>query len=205
MARPCGAQRWLGLPEREPAAERRDRRPPFPGTSSSDCARRLWNCGGPIEGTLAERYLADRSTTEFGPALRYHPTCFYRTRHGAEPTKQPALRCTITDLRGTVVGLNRIYLGVTGGRADVPDHEKVLDRLHGCAVGFGVSGDVLIVGEGSRPCCQTRPPCRTCRSIARSRHSTSSCTCRPNRCGASGSHEMPAVPARTPRTNSNGA
>ena len=142
------AKHWLGLPEREPATEQRDRRPSSPGTSSSDSARKLWDRGQPIAGTLAEAYLRSRGITEHGPALRYHPTCFYCDGHDAEPRKLPALLCAITDLDGTVVGLNRIYLGTDGGRADVPDPKKVLGRLHGCAVRFGVPGDVLVVGEG---------------------------------------------------------
>ena len=145
------AKHWLGLPEREPIREQ----PRSPsagsastGNTSSDSARRLWERGQPIERTLAERYLVDRGIAEFGPALRFHPTCFYRDRTDAEPRKIPALLCAITDLDGTVVGVSRIYLSETGGRADVPDPKKVLGRLHGCAVRFGVPGDVLIVGEG---------------------------------------------------------
>ena len=145
------AKHWLGLPEREPIREQ----PRSPsagsastGNTSSDSARRLWERGQPIEGTLAERYLADRGITEFGPALRFHPTCFYRDKTDAEPRKLPTLLCAITDLNGNVVGVNRIYLSVTGGRADVPDPKKVLGRLHGCAVRFGTPGDVLVVGEG---------------------------------------------------------
>ena len=143
------AKHWLGLPEREPAAERQDRRPSSPGTSSSDSAHKLWDRGQPIEGTLAEVYLRTRGITEFGPALRFHPTCFYRTQHDAEPTKLPALLCAITDLKGAVVGVNRIYLSEAGGPADVPDPKKVLGRLRGCAVRFGTPGDVLVVGEGA--------------------------------------------------------
>ena len=146
------AKHWLGLPEREAVREQL-RSPSTGGTSSagsasSDSARKLWDRGQPIEGTLAERYLADRGIAEFGPALRFHPTCFYRSGTDEEPRKLPALLCAITDLDGTVVGVNRIYLSEEGGRADVPDPKKVLGRLYGCAVRFGVPGDVLIVGEG---------------------------------------------------------
>ena len=146
------AKHWLGLPEREPVADRSDSgrkvHPSSTGSTSSDSAPRLWGRGQPIAGTLAEHYLVDRGITEFGPALRFHPTCFYRDRTDAEPRKIPALLCAITDLDGNVVGVNRIYLAMTGGRANVPDPKKVLGRLHGCAVRFGTPGDVLIVGEG---------------------------------------------------------
>ena len=140
------AKHWLGLPEREPVRD--TDRAPSTGATSPDRARRLWERGKPIEGTLAERYLTDRGITEFGPSLRFHPTCFYRDKSDAEPRKIPALLCAITDPDGTIVGVNRIYLAATGGRADVPDPKKVLGRLHACAVRFGVPGDVLVVGEG---------------------------------------------------------
>ena len=142
------AKHWLGLPEREPAAERPDRRPSSPGTSSCESARKLWDRGQSIAGTLAEAYLRARGTTEFGPALRFHPACFYRDRQDAEPRKLPALLCAITNLEGTVVGVNRIYLDADGNQAEVLDPKKVLGRLNGCAVRFGTPGDVLVVGEG---------------------------------------------------------
>ena len=140
------AKHWLGLPEREPVTE--TSRAPSTGQSSSDSARKLFDRGSPIGGTPAEAYLRSRGITEYGPALRYHPTCFYRDKHDAEPRKLPALLCAITDLDGTLVGVNRIYLDPDGNRAEVLDPKKVLGRLHGCAVRFGTAGDVLVVGEG---------------------------------------------------------
>ena len=142
------AKEWLGLPERELASERPSTKPSSTGASSSDSACKLFERGSSIIGTPAESYLRGRGITEFGPALRFHPTCFYRTRQNAEPRKLPALLCAITDLDGTIVGVNRIYLSGDGTIADVPDPKKVLGRLQGCAVRFGVPGDVLIVGEG---------------------------------------------------------
>ena len=147
------AKHWLGLPERDRAAQdamglvAAHQSAPS-SQSTSDSARRLFDQGSPIGGTLAETYLRSRGITEHGPALRYHPTCFHRDKHDAEPRKLPALLCAITDLEGQVVGVNRIYLTGDGTLADVPDPKKVLGRLHGCAVRFGVPGDVLIVGEG---------------------------------------------------------
>ena len=141
------AKHWLGLPEREPAAQT-ERPRPSATKDSSESARRLWARGQSIESTPAETYLRERGIAEFGPALRYHPTCFYRDRTDAEPRKLPALLCAIADLDGTIVGVNRIYLTPDGARADVPDPKKVLGRLHGCAVRFGTPGDVLVVGEG---------------------------------------------------------
>ena len=140
------AKHWLGLPEREPVTE--TSRAPSTGQSSSDSARKLFDRGSPITDTPAEAYLRSRGITEHGPALRYHPTCFYRDRYDAEPSKLPALLCAITDLEGQVVGVNRIYLDTDGNRAEVLDPKKVLGRLHGCAVRFGTPGDVLVVGEG---------------------------------------------------------
>ena len=142
------AKGWLGEPVREPVQQQDRTKPTKEGTSSSENARKLFARGKSIEGTLAEEYLRSRGITEFGPALRFHPSCYYRDRDMPRPLEIPALLCAITDLDGTVVGVNRIYLCTNGGRADVPEPKKVLGRLHGCAVRFGVPGDVLVVGEG---------------------------------------------------------
>ena len=140
------AKDWLGMPEREPVptAERRTTE----ATSSPDSARKLFERGRSIEGTPAEAYLRGRGITEFGPALRFYPTCFYREKKGDPTRKVPALLCAITDVRGEVVGVNRIYLSEDGTPARVRDHKKVLGRIEGNAVRFGTPGDVLIVGEG---------------------------------------------------------
>lgn len=139
-------------------------------------AQRLFASARPIQGTLAERYLHGRGIapamlTGIG-ALRFHPRCFYRalaydqsaslpiSQLEAEPTAQqqpeawPALIAAVTDLDGTLTGIQRTWLDPAGfhpvrlGKAPLATPRRALGLLLGHAVRFGKAEDVMAAGEG---------------------------------------------------------
>lgn len=88
------ARRFLSLP----TPQRREPRAPV-AAGSPDAARRLFNAGQPIKGTLAETYLRARGIT-YAPSLhlRMQPACCCRSRLmsgwavSAAPASASALR-----------------------------------------------------------------------------------------------------------------
>jgi hypothetical protein len=143
------AGRFLSLPQQEcqgsgPA------RPPVP-TASPEAARRLFASAKPIPGTLAAIYLRHRSIAVAGdlPALRFHPTCFYRAHEGAPRETWPALLAAVTDSEGAVTGVLRTWLARNGsGKAPLATPRRSLGRLLGSGARFGKATDVLAAGEG---------------------------------------------------------
>jgi hypothetical protein len=143
------ARRFLSLPERQyqgsgPA------RPPVPG-GSPEAARRLFASAKPIPGTLAAIYLRHRGIAVAGdlPALRFHPTCFYRAHEGAPRETWPALLAAVTDAEGVVTGVLRTWLARDGlSKAPLATPRRSLGRLLGHGVHIGRAADVLAAGEG---------------------------------------------------------
>lgn len=142
------AQRFLGITRSRGQA-------PCPALSgSSDAARRLFTMARPILGTVAERYLASRgiSLTADMIALRFHPRCWYRRETDDQPQISdafPALIAAITDVDGTVTGVQRTWLDPSGaGKARVATPRRALGDVLGNAVRFGRADAVMAVGEG---------------------------------------------------------
>lgn len=135
------AQRFLALPPScvSPRAER---------PTSPHAARRLFAAARSLEGTAAARYLHRRGLAgvQTGRWLRFHPTCFYRTDDGWGVG--PALLAAVTDLSGTVHGLQRLWLTRDGRKADLAAPRRSMGKLRGHAVRVGLESDVLLVGEG---------------------------------------------------------
>lgn len=114
-------------------------------------AQRLFAAACPINGTLAERYLASRGLVGFGDldAFRFYPRCFYRD--GAEASVQywPAMISAVTTDAGGISGVMRTYLARDGtAKAPVAAPRKALGALAGDAVRFGESPRSLVIGEG---------------------------------------------------------
>jgi hypothetical protein len=108
-----------------------------------DIARRCWAEAGPIDGTLAERYLRRRGIIYMlPPTLKFHPTCW----HGPTAAKVPAMVAGVSIGR-KVVGVHRTYLAEPGVKAF--DNAKL---MLGCCAGGAVrlSGGpgALVVAEG---------------------------------------------------------
>lgn len=140
------ARRFLSLP----APQRPEPRAPV-AAGSPDAARRLFQAGQPIKGTLAETYLRARGITYLDdlPALRFHPRCYYRANENAPVETWPAMLAAVTDLDGTITGVHRTWLARDGsGKAPVATPRRAMGRLLGNGVRFGVAQDVVAVGEG---------------------------------------------------------
>jgi hypothetical protein len=142
------ARAFLALPRPSPPPE--DLRSPAP-SGSSDAARRLFYGGGPVPGTLAEAYLRARGITAplDWPALRYHPSAYYRESADAPLQVWPALLAAVTDRRGRITGILRTWLDpLRLGKAPLADPRRALGHLLGNGVRFGPAVDILAAGEG---------------------------------------------------------
>lgn len=142
------ARLFLGEPRHsqapQPAGE-------LAGADRTQTAQRLFSRGRPLPGTLAETYLNARSISAplNWPALRFHPSCFYRAHEGTPLERWPALLAAVTDDRGQVIGLQRTYLTLDGsGKAPVDTPRRAMGRLLGGAVRFGAAAEVMAAGEG---------------------------------------------------------
>lgn len=120
-------------------------------TGSPEAARRLFRAGRALKDTLAEAYLRGRRITVGldDPALRFHPSVFYRAHQGAPRETWPALLAAVTDLDGRICGVHRTWLDpADAGKAPFADPRRALGQLLGNAVRFGMVTDVLAAGEG---------------------------------------------------------
>lgn len=94
---------FLGRPETH-AATQQTASFQAPRTSDNvEAGRKLFNSGRPFLKTDAEGYLRARGIARFGPALKFHPSAFFRDEKG-ELGKLPALLAGIVDrarLRGS--------------------------------------------------------------------------------------------------------
>jgi hypothetical protein len=143
------ARRFLSLPQTERKASG-VAQPPAP-RGSPEAARRLLASANPIPGTLAAIYLRHRGIAVAGdlPALRFHPTCFYRAHEGAPRQTWPALLAAVTDAEGVVTGVLRTWLARDGsGKAPLQTPRRSMGRLLGHGVRLGDASDVLAAGEG---------------------------------------------------------
>lgn len=151
------ARRFLNEPHPEPASDSDDAALSYPaaGRPAAERARRLLRMTQPLSGTLAERYLGQRSIVQTArhPALRFHPSCYYRDLRTGRTTSYPALIAAVTDAAGAVTGVHRTWLDPDGdGKAQVEDPRRALGGLLGNAVRFQFpvygSVPVLVAGEG---------------------------------------------------------
>nr|WP_235706175.1 toprim domain-containing protein [Acidiphilium iwatense] len=132
-------------------------------------ARRLFGMAQPLPGTLAETYLHRRGITSAAltgiGALRFHPRCFHRAAPDAPPAPWPALLAAVTDLEGTITGIQRTWLDPDGldpidptrlGKAPLAAPRRAMGLLLGHAVRFGTTAGLhggpvnhlLVAGEG---------------------------------------------------------
>ena len=148
------ARAFLALPQ---PPERVPRAAPAP-SGSPEAARRLFRAGRPIAGTPAEAYLRARFITRplDWPALRYHPSVYYREADNAPLELWPALLAAITGLDGAITGILRTWLDpLHPTKAPLADPRRALGHLLGNGVRFGSAepapaqaGDILAAGEG---------------------------------------------------------
>lgn len=156
------ARRFLNEPQPNPTqprpvSSRRDdtldsqpaERPP------AERARRLFRMTEPLSGTLADSYLRQRGIlrASLHPALRFHPSCYYRDLVSGRTSSYPALIAAVTDQAGAITGVHRTWLDPDGdGKARVDDPRRALGGLLGNAVRFRFPVDglvpVMAAGEG---------------------------------------------------------
>ena len=145
------ARRFLALPRpRIPSPPNLGHMPPA-AAASSEAARRLFRAGHPVPGTLAEAYLRVRGITGQldWPALRYHPSVYYRETDNAPLESWPALLAAVTDLDGNITGIQRTWLDPRrSDKAPLVDPRRALGHLLGNGVRFGKAADILAAGQG---------------------------------------------------------
>lgn len=140
------ASHFLALPRRKRSAQ-----VPRAPSDSPGAARRLFHAGRPVPGTPAEAYLRARGITGWldWPALRYHPSVYYRAGEDAPLESWPALLAAATDLEGIITGVQRTWLDPRrSDKAPLADPRRALGNLLGNGVRFGVVADLLVAGEG---------------------------------------------------------
>jgi Toprim domain len=141
------ARSFLALPR--PAAN--SRRAPPSTAGSATAARRLFAAGRPVPGTPAEAYLRARGITASldCPALRFHPSAYYRAGRDAPLEAWPALLAAVTALDGTISGIQRTWLDrFRPAKAPLADPRRALGYLLGNGVRFGTISDIAAAGEG---------------------------------------------------------
>lgn len=155
-------RRFLSLPRPAPAAPHRGdaRADPPVDRPASERAQRLFRMTQPLAGTLADGYLRQRAILRAAlhPALRFHPSCYYRDLVTGRTSSYPALIAAVTDRFGTITGVHRTYLDRSGldpgsiGKAQVDTPRRALGGLLGNAVRFRfpfhVPVPVMAAGEG---------------------------------------------------------
>ena len=126
-------------------------RPLMMPRDNAEAARRLFRSAKDLTGTLAQAYLRSRRIDCSLPqhVLRFHPRCYFRPNERAERQSWPALLAAVTDLSGTITGVQRTYLARDGhDKAPFEEPRRALGHLHGHAVRLGRTSNVLAVGEG---------------------------------------------------------
>lgn len=121
------ARRFLNEPRPDPPVVR----------PADERAQRLFRMSQPLAGTLADSYLRKRGIlrASLHPALRYHPSCYYRDLVTGRTSSFPALIAAVTDPDGTITGVHRTWLDPDGGgKAPVEDPRRALGGLLGNAV-----------------------------------------------------------------------
>ena len=151
------ARAFLALPQ--PHSEYEPASTPAP-RGSPEAARRLFAASQPIAGTLAEIYLRRRGLAGLRQmsALRFHPRCFHRPDDDAPSETWPALIAAVTDLAGTITGVQRTYLDPAlartdsmlahDGKAPFEEPRRAMGALLGNGVRLGPAAAIMIAGEG---------------------------------------------------------
>jgi hypothetical protein len=141
------ARIFLALPRQDAAR----RHVPPVASGSTEAARRLFHAGRPVPGTPAEAYLRARGITAplDWPALRYHPSVYYRADEHADLELWPALLAAVTALDGTISGVQRTWLDRDRpAKAPLADPRRAMGYLLGNGVRFGAMSEIAAAGEG---------------------------------------------------------
>jgi len=148
------ARRFLGKPD----VANRDgyiRDVPFrTRTDKAAIARRIWDEGKPVSGTLAETYLSLRHLPPPYPRdLRFHPALECRDHETGEIAFHPALLAAVGDASEGLRGIQRCWLASNGQKAVLDDPRRSLGHIHGHGVWLRHDdrehpSGALLIGEG---------------------------------------------------------
>ena len=134
------ARIFLALPRPAIPSPAHPSHAPAAATGSPEAARRLFHAGRPVPGTPAEAYLRARGITAplDWPALRCHPSVYYRAGEDDPLELWPALLAAVTDLDGTITGILRTWLDrERPAKAPIADPRRAMGYLLGNGVRFG--------------------------------------------------------------------
>src|SRR3546814_5523698 len=102
------ARDFLALPRSITESQRQHYQHSYDCGSTPEAARRLFRASRPILGTPAEAYLRARGITAVGfPALRFHPSVYYRAADRPPLRPLPPMLAALPDLAGPPARLNR--------------------------------------------------------------------------------------------------
>jgi Toprim domain len=147
------ARAFLALPRPDPPSSSLA---PVPAKSPA-AACRLFRASRPLAGTLAEAYLRARGIAGAldWPALRFHPSAYYRECEGAPLQTWPALLAAVTGHDGAITAVQRTWLDPhRPAKAPLTDPRRAMGHLLGNGVRFGTAEPapgqavVLAAGEG---------------------------------------------------------
>lgn len=130
-----------------PAADRRKKacKPKLP---NNKYAIDIWNKGLPIQGTLAEAYLAKRHLTDLPKNVLNKLRFCKQLKHAETGLFLPALIACVEDVDDNIIAIQRIYLAPkTGNKANIINNKKTLGSIRGGAVKLTYEKK-LIVTEG---------------------------------------------------------
>jgi Toprim domain len=83
------------------------------------------------------------------PALRFHPSVYYRATEHARREIWPALLAAVTNDDGAITAVQRTWLDPQRpAKAPLADPRRALGHLLGNGVRFGVATDIVAAGEG---------------------------------------------------------
>jgi hypothetical protein len=134
---------------------------PVPANDRGAPVERIWGEAGPIEGTLAERYLAQvRGIRLRPPDVRFHPRCPKGKGHSLQFL--PALLVGVFR-RGNLVAIQRLFLDRDTGRRTA---RMMLGNSRGGTWPSRFAGSRMIIAEGFESACAywqvTGRPAGTC-------------------------------------------
>ena len=176
------ARRFLALPRPSITSPTNLGHVPPAASSSSEAARRLFHAGRPVPGTPAEAYLRARGITGRldWPALRYHPSVYYRDeaaqRKPAMLRSKPGRRCLLPSPISTAISPAFSAPGLIHGgrpRRRSPIRAAPLVICSAMASASAERPTFSPPAKASRPCWRSNRCCPHCLSLPGSRPTTS--------------------------------
>jgi P4 family phage/plasmid primase-like protien len=117
-------------------------------TNTKKFAYRLWESGKPIQGTVAEQYLASRHITDLSAYALESLRFAEKVKHPTDGEYYACLLACVQDAQGEFMGVQRIYLDGMGNKLSFLGAKLVLGELSGGFVLFSSLTENTIITEG---------------------------------------------------------